>query len=118
MKLAHPLHDRLAAFEIRVDLEGRILCRETLQRQRHFLLITLRLRLNGLLDHGIGEGHRFQNDRVLLIAQRVTRSRVLQTRKCDDVTGKRLINLFAVVGVHHHHAANALGFTFPSHHPA
>ena len=44
----------------------------------------------------------------LAIAQRVAGARFLQTGQCDDVAGIGFLDVFAVVGVHQQHAADAL----------
>jgi hypothetical protein len=44
----------------------------------------------------------------LLVAERVAGGGVLQTGQRDDVAREGLFDLLAVVGVHHHHAADAL----------
>ena len=108
VKFAHALHDGLAALEVGLDAEGRILGRQTSEGDAHLLLVGFGLGLDGDLDHRIWEGHRFENDRALFRAQRVAGGGVLQTGKRDDVAGESLFDLFAVDGVHHHHPANAL----------
>jgi hypothetical protein len=108
VKFAHALHDGLTAFEVGLHAEGRVFGGQTLQTLGHLLLVVLRLGLDRDLDHRVGEGHRFQNDRLLLVAERVTRGGFLQTGKRDDVAREGLFDLFAVVGVHHHHATDAL----------
>jgi hypothetical protein len=108
VKFAHALHDGLTAFDVGLDAEGRVLCGQTLKTLGHLLLVVLGLGLDRDLDHRIGEGHRFQNDRLLLVAERVARGGVLQTGQRDDVAREGLFDFLAVVGVHHHHAADAL----------
>ncbi len=57
MKLAHPLDDRLAAFVVGRYAEGRILLRQSVERDAHLLLVGLGLGLDRQLDNGVGEFH-------------------------------------------------------------
>ncbi|VVT18912.1 transposase [Roseovarius sp. EC-SD190] len=108
MQFAHALHDRLTGFNIGLDAERGVFCRQTGQTRRHFLLVAFGLGFNRDLDNRIGEGHGFQNNRLGRIAERVTRGGLFQTGQSDNVACKRLFDLFAVDGMHHHHPANAL----------
>ena len=111
MQFAHALHDGLTALKISFHTERGIFGRQARKTLRHFLLVVLGLRLDCDFDHWIREGHCFQDYRLFHIAQRIARSRVLQTGKRDDIPRKCLFDLFAIIRVHHHHAANALFFT-------
>ena len=51
------------------------------------VLVGLRLRLDGDLDHGLGEGHRLEHDRRVLRGERVARRRVLQADAGGDLAG-------------------------------
>ena len=57
VQLAHPLEDGLPGFLVGRDAEGRVLGRELLQRDAELLLVGLRLRLDGDLDHRLRELH-------------------------------------------------------------
>ena len=108
MKLAHALEDGLAGLRIDRDAERRILDRHRVQGDRHLFLVGLRLRLDLHLDDGLGEFHLLENDRLVGIAQRLAGAGILQALQRDDVAGKGFLDLFAVVGVHQIHAADAL----------
>jgi hypothetical protein len=64
MKLAHAGDDRLAAFLVGLDAEGRILGGEAVEREAHLLLVALGLGLDRDLDDRIGELHALQDDRA------------------------------------------------------
>ena len=87
--------------------EGRILGCELRQRDAELLLVGLRLRLDRDLDDRLGELHLLEDDRLLHVAERVAGARVLEARERDDVAGKGFLDVFAVVGVHEQHAADA-----------
>ena len=112
VKFAHALHDGLTGFQISFHTEGRVFGGQTGQTLGHFFLVALGLGLNRDFDHRIGEGHGFQNHRILRVTQGVTGGGVFQTRQRDDVACKRFFDLFPVVGVHHHHTTDALFLTF------
>ncbi|CNV38281.1 Uncharacterised protein [Mycobacterium tuberculosis] len=100
MQLAHAADDGLAGLGIQVHLEGRILFGELLDRQTQLLLVALGLRLDGHLDHRVGEGHRLQHDLLVRVAQGVTGGGVLETDHRVDVTGTSPIDRVLLVGVH------------------
>src|SRR6056297_2093864 len=112
VQLAHALHDRLSRLDVGLDAERGIFRREPLKAGGHLLLVGLRLRLDRDLDDRVREGHGFENDRFLGIAERVAGGRLLEARKRDDVAREGLFDLLAVVRVHHHHAPDALALAF------
>ena len=65
MQFAHALEDRLAGFLIGGDAEGRVFLRKAIERHAHLFLIGLGLRLDGDLDHRIGEFHALQDHRIV-----------------------------------------------------
>ena len=109
MELAHALDDRLARLLVRRNVEGWILGRKLVERQRHLLLVALGLRLDRHLDHRIGKFHPLEDHRLGGVAQRVAGARVLQSDQRDDVAGIGLGDLLAGIGMHQHHAADPLG---------
>src|SRR5690606_10242886 len=60
MELAHPADDRLPRLLIDVDPEGRILFGELRQAGGELVLVRLRLRLDGDVDHRLRELHRLE----------------------------------------------------------
>ena len=69
--------ERLTRLGIGRDAEGGILDRELLQRLRELFLVGLALRLDHDLDHRLRRLDRFEDDRRLLIAERVASEDVL-----------------------------------------
>ncbi len=108
MQLAHALEDRLAGFLIGRNAEGRILRRELRQSDTELFLVGLRLRLDRDLDDRIGKFHPLQNHRLVLIAERVAGAGILEARERNNVAGIGFLDVFAIVGVHQQHAADAL----------
>ena len=108
VELAHALQDGLARFLIGRDAEGRVLGRELRQRDAELLLVGLRLRLDGDLDHRLRELHPLEDHGLLRIAERVAGADVLEAGERDDVAREGLLDVLAVVGVHQQHAPDAL----------
>src|SRR3546814_19324545 len=54
VKFTHALDDRLTAFVIGGHTERRIFLRQTIERDAHFLLVSLGLALHRALDDGFG----------------------------------------------------------------
>ena len=91
------------------DLEGRVLLGQAAEGDRHLLLVGLRLRLDGDLDDRLGEDDRLELDRRVGRGERVAGDDLLDADGGGDVAGVDLLDLLAVVGVHHQDAADALG---------
>ena len=111
VQLAHTTNDGLAGLGIKLDGERRVLFRELLDGNAHLLLVSLRLRLDGDLDNGGGEGHRLEDDRLVDSGKRVTRGRVLQADDRVDVASVRHVDGVLLVGVHLEDLADALLLT-------
>ncbi len=108
VQLAHTRDDGLAGLFVGVDLEGRVLLGQPLNRGAQTLLVTLRLRLDRDADDRGREVHGLQDDRVLLVAQRLTGGGLLETHDGDDVAGAHRVDLFTLVRVHAVDLADAL----------
>ncbi len=93
---------------IDLDAERRILGGELLQAHAEPLLVALRLRLDGDRDDRLGELDRLEQDRVVVVAQRIAGRRVFEADRRGDVAGVDLLDLLALVGVHLQQAADAL----------
>ena len=108
VQLAHAADDGLAGLLVRADVEGRVLLGESLDRDAQLVLVALRLRLDGDVDHRRGERHRLEHDRVRRVAQGLARGGVLQAHDRDDVAGAHRVDLLALVRVHPVDLADAL----------
>lgn len=108
MKLAHAADDGLAGLVVLVDLERRVFLGQLLNGQGQLFLVTLRLGLDGHLDHGIGEGHRLEHDLLLRVAQGVTGGGVLESDDRVDVAGGGRLDWVLLVGVHLEQLAQTL----------
>ena len=69
MELAHAADDGLAGLLVVLDAEGRVLLGQLLDGHGELLLVTLGLRLDGDVDHRLGERHRLEHDGVRRVAQ-------------------------------------------------
>src|SRR5690606_2127822 len=108
VQLAHTADDGLAGLLVRVNLEGRVLLGQALDRDAELLLVALRLGLDGDLDDRGREVHGLQDHRVLVVGQRLTGGGLLQAHDGDDVTGAHRLDLLTLVGVHAVDLADAL----------
>jgi hypothetical protein len=96
-------------FDVRMDLERRVFLHQLGERDAHFCLSDLGLRLDGDGDDRLGEGHCLQNDRVVFVANRVAGRDASQTDGRADVARPHFLDLFALVGVHLQQPSDALG---------
>jgi hypothetical protein len=108
VELAHPLEDRLAGLLVDLDVEGRVLGNHLAKSSAELLAHGLVFCADRKRNHWVGEDHRLQGGRVLLVGERVTGAHVLEANHGHDVTGLRRIHDGSVVGVHLDHAADAL----------
>ena len=108
MQLAHPRDDRLSRFLVGAHAERRVFLREPIQRDAHLFLVGLGLRLDGDVDHRLGEDHLLERDLLLRIAQRVAGRRFLEADRGGDVAGAHFLDVLALVRVHLQDAADAL----------
>ena len=100
VQLAHAGDDRLAGLLVVLDLEGRVLLGELLDRDAQLLLVALGLRLDRHVDDRRRERHRLEDDRLLRVGQGVASGGLLQPGHGDDVAGARAWQLLTLVRVH------------------
>src|SRR3954463_8478068 len=108
VQLAHAGDLGLARLLVRPDLEGRILLGQAAERDRHLLLVGLRLGLDRHGDDRVVEGDRLELDRLFRRGQRVARDDLLDADGGRDVARVDLLDVLAVVGVHHQDPPDAL----------
>src|SRR5581483_2440770 len=89
MHLAGPRQDDLVRLGISMHLERSVLLHQLVQRRRRLLLVALGLGPDGEGDDRRGTRRRIEQDRRLLIAQRIAGYRVLELGDCGDLPGKR-----------------------------
>src|SRR5438093_8175717 len=109
VQLAHAVDDDLTGLPIGLDAEGRILGHQLLQAEPELLLIDLGPGLDRERDHRLGEVHRLEDDRAVLVAERVARGHALHADGRGDVAGVHFFDVLALVRVHLQEAADALG---------
>ena len=86
-----------------------ILLGQAAEGDGHLLLVDLRLGLDRDLDHGLGEDDVLEVDRSVGGGERVAGHDLLDAHGGGDVARVDLLDLLAVVGVHHQDAPDALG---------
>ena len=109
VQLAHAGDLGLAGLLVGLDLEGRVLLGQAAEGDGHLLLVGLRLRLDGDLDDRLGEVDVLELIGALGRAQRVAGRDLLDADGRGDVARVDLVDLLAIVGVHHQDAPDALG---------
>ena len=100
VQLAHPRDDGLAGLLVGAHPERRVLLGQAEQGLGQLLLVGLGLRLDGHVDHGLGEHERLELDALVGVAQRVAGRRLLEPDRRDDVPGAHDVEVLAVVRVH------------------
>src|ERR1700728_171464 len=108
VQLTHARNLGLAGFFVGAHLEGGVLLGEAAERDRHLLLVDLRLWLDGDLDNRLRESDVLKLDGCVRSGQRVAGYDLLDADRCRDVAGVDLGDLLALVGVHHQNAPDAL----------
>ena len=89
---------RLAGLLVDLVGEGRVFAGERGQGVGELPLVGRADGLDRHADDGLGELDPLQQDRVRGVAERVAGDRVLQADDADDVAGRRLLDLLALVG--------------------
>ena len=100
MELAHPRDHGLAGLVVGADPEGGVLLGQRVEGLAQLVLVGLGLRLDGHVDHRLGEFEGLQDHRVVGIAQSVTGGGLLHTHHRHDVAGEDGVFVLAVIGVH------------------
>ena len=111
MKLTHSGDDSLSGIRVSVCSEGWIFLSQLGESNTHLLLTGLGLRLNGNLDYRIREFHRFEDDRFLLITERISCCSLLETYSCSNISGVNLLDFLSVVSVHLQDSSDSLTLT-------
>ena len=109
VQFAHAADDDLAGLLVGLDPERRVLLHQLLHALTELLLVGLGLRLDRQVDDRLGELHRLEHDRLLLVAERVAGRHALQANRGGDVAGVDLLDFLALVRVHLEQPADALG---------
>ena len=109
VQLAHAGDHHLAGLLVGLHAEGRVFGHQLLHADAEFFLVGLGLRLNGERNDRLREDHLLEDDRLLLVAQRVAGSHRLEADRGGDVAGVDFLDFLALVRVHLQQAADALG---------
>ena len=95
VQLAHAADQGLAGFLVFAGTEGRVLPLHHLEHVGELLALGRAFRLDGHGDDRLGEVDRFQQDRLMGVAQRVAGYRVPQADDADDVASLDFRDLLA-----------------------
>jgi len=108
MELAHTCDNRLSRLRVRVCVEGRIFLRKLRKSLAHLALTGLGLRLNRKFNNRIRELHGLEDDRMLLIADRIACRRKLKADSRSNISGINLIKFLSLVRVHLQNTSHTL----------
>ena len=108
VQLAHSGDDGLTGLRVGRRVEGRILLRELLQRVNHLGLACLGLRLDCDVDNRLRNLQGLEDDRMLLVADRITGRSCLEADRSGDIAGEHLLELHSLVCVHLQNTTHAL----------
>ncbi len=109
MQFAHARNDGLVGLLVGFDLECGILLGQFLQSETHLFLVALGLGLDGDGDDRSRELDGFEeHDGVVGADERVAGADVFEPDHRANVASRNLLDLFAIVGMHLHDAADAV----------
>src|SRR6266511_731263 len=108
MKLTHAGNNCLPGFMIGCDRKRGILLGQPVQRQTKLVLILSRLWFHGVPVNRRRKLHSLKNDRLVVVADRVTGCNLLHSADGNNLARARIADIFALVGVHAHQATDAL----------
>ena len=111
VKLTHTGDDRLSCLLVCECTECRVFFSKFLKSHDHLLLGSSGLRLDSYFDNRLRELHGLEDDRMIIITERVTCCCVLQTNCSSDITGEYFGDLFSVVSVHLEDTSDTLFLT-------
>ncbi len=108
VKLTHTGDDGLATLLVGMNSEGRILFGELSKTVVKLSNVGLALRLHSYGDHRIREGHRLEDDRLVLVTQGITGTDILETYTCADITSVDALHRNLLMRVHLEQTADTL----------
>src|SRR5437764_8261224 len=106
MQFAHPSNDRLTSFLIGRNNTRRIFLRKTPECYSELVLICAGLGLDSDANYRRGKLDRFQNDRLVFVANCVAGGDLLHAADGDDFAGACTFNNFTLICVHAHQTAD------------
>ena len=112
MEFPHASNNGLACVLINPHPEGWIFLGHFVQRDRQLVGISFRFWLNSHCHYWGRERHRFQNDCLGLLTQRIPGNGVLEAYHCTNVTSTYFLDVFTFVGMHSDQSRDT--FPFPS----
>ncbi|OPZ92057.1 MAG: hypothetical protein BWY73_00939 [candidate division TA06 bacterium ADurb.Bin417] len=110
VQLTHPGDDRLAGLAIHPDLEGRILLGKLGEGDADLVAVGPALGFDRHRDHRFGDGHLLQHDRVLLAAEGIAGTGILQAHQGHDLAGLGIFQVRTPVALHAQDPVDALPF--------
>ena len=100
MQLTHTADDCLTCLFVSLYTERRILFCQLRQTDTQLIQILLSLRFYSDTNHRIGELHRLQCNRVILVTQGITCTDILETNTCTNITTTDYLHRVLLVRVH------------------
>ena len=100
VKLAHARDNGLTGLLIGMHPEGWVFLSQTLQANRHLLLVGLGLRLDSDRHRWLNEANPLKLDGVSLVAQCTTGSGVLESDHCRNITRFDFLDLVTLLSKH------------------
>src|SRR6185369_17772992 len=97
MHLPHTRYDELFCLLVPVRFESRLLLDHLVKGTVDLVLIVLGLGLDGIGDHRLEQGSRFENDRSGRITEGISGNRLLQLCHCNYVSGHSLLDRFLLL---------------------
>ena len=100
VQLTHTRDDGLSRLLVGLHGEGGVFLSQLSQTYAQFVEVSLTLRLYGDTDHRSGELDGLQYDRMLLVAEGITGTDILEAYACAYIAGSNKVHGVLVVGVH------------------
>ncbi len=108
MELSHPRDDGLCGVLVEFHQEGGIFLGQPLQGRSQFILVSVGFGFHGHRHHRLIEIYGFQENRMFLRAEGVTRGRLLQPHEGYNIPRPGLLQPLPVVCVHQEDPRNPL----------
>ncbi|CBH24153.1 Translation elongation factor G (EF-G) [Salinibacter ruber M8] len=108
VKLPHSRNDRLPRFLVGTDVERRVLLGELRKAVGQLVPVGLGFGLDRNPNDRLREVHGLEHDRMVRVTDRVSGLEVLRTDHGGDVPGADHVHVLPAIGMHEHHAPDAL----------
>ena len=100
MQLPHPRNNGLVGIRINADLKSGVLLKKLDEAVREFVLLGLGLGLNGNGDNRLRKLYCLKNNRLILIAKRISGIGFLQPNNCGNITCPHRVHFLPLIRMH------------------